>query len=350
MRDRGIGDEIRRDRRSMPLHECDGLGDTADVGRHVGFLDAGWCEESVEEFFRMRDQYLPLLDLVFEPHRKDPVTDHRQAEPCTFFGESRERLGRKVDVDFDEIVAVRLRQPHEGARILRRPHDETAVIGRAIDEKTRIDMRPRQFAAIDRRYDLVDESGARVAHVEHGGHAVGEIDSEVVLGLRMRVHVGEAGRQPSRAVPVDARRGGRDVHIAADRDDAIAANEHGLIAQHAFAIHRHDVDVNERGRFRRLSIGVRAGRQAEQGDRQRDGETTHSEFSLTKTHRSMRADPLGFNRRAAEADTRDSRSRRGTHSRAARGNRRTGRDRRAEPGCRRECGRSRRHDCGNGTG
>jgi hypothetical protein len=142
----------------------------------------------------MRDEHLSFRKLMLEAHRRDAVPDERQTELSSLVGECIESVRCEADIDLDEVVAVRLRKPDDRARLVGRLDDEAVVFGVAVDEEARINVRRGNRAAVRDRHRAVDETGVRVAHVEDARHTVREIDREIVLGLRMRVHVGEARR------------------------------------------------------------------------------------------------------------------------------------------------------------
>ena len=99
----------------------------------------------------------------------------------------------------------------------------------------------------------------RAAHLQDRGYAVGCVQHEVVPFLDVRVHVGEPGEQILRTAAVDLRRIARHVHFthSADRNDRVAFDDDGLMAQHSLRIHRQHVDVDERRKRRRETCNKR---------------------------------------------------------------------------------------------
>ena len=96
-------------------------------------------------------------------------------------------------------------------------------------------------------------------HTAHGGDTVRDIEEQNVLrhlrrhiGIRqVPMHLGDPGHEIAPA-SCNARGPGRNVHIRnrTDRRDAIAVDEHGLVLEHALAIHRDNVNIHEGGHAR----------------------------------------------------------------------------------------------------
>ena len=112
----------------------------------------------------------------------------------------------------------------------------------------------RDLAAIQARDHLAHEAGPRAAHVQNRGDAVGQEHRHVAAAGRVDVHIGQPRRQELRSVAVDHSGAGRGLDPLGDRFDHAIAHQHRAVAQHPFAVHRHDVDMGEQHdrRWRRL--------------------------------------------------------------------------------------------------
>jgi hypothetical protein len=114
-------------------------------------------------------------------------------------------------------------------------------------------------------------------HAPDGRDAAQRVELEDALVERLQAHAGLALRRKD--VPVHLGETRHEITVAtfhgqrarrnrdrrgwAERNDAIATDDHGVIGQHALAIHRDHVDLRERHDGGRLAGGL--------GDRDRRG-------------------------------------------------------------------------------
>jgi hypothetical protein len=224
----------------------------------------------------MRDQHLAGGELAQDPDVGDAMSDHGHMPAPAFVDQRVEHVFRQIVVDLDEGVAVRLCEADQGARIVGCLQHQIAVALRAVDAPRHDHVRAGDAAVLDRRPYLSDEFRRRGPHVEHRRHAVREVDRHVLLRRRMRMHVGQAGRQVGGAAAVDDARAGRHRERLPDGRDGAVLHEHGPVAQDLRVVHRHDVDVDERGagRQRCAALGM-CGCRGVDGDR--DGGETAAE-------------------------------------------------------------------------
>ena len=159
-----------------------------------------------------------------------------------------ERRPRHSGMHLEQVVARGLLVLHHLDRNFGRGR------GVAIEARAgRVDRRTQQLALCDRGSQ---RQVPRIAeHAANRRDAIGHEQREHAMHVRVgrlsarnvRVHLGHA-RHQELAAAIDARRTvwHLSVGAATHRDDAIAADDDGLIAQRPIAIHRDDRDVRER--------------------------------------------------------------------------------------------------------
>ena len=246
-RDRLVGHQVGDDRRAVLAQQRDGVVDRAHVGRCVGIV-LGWLrEEGVEEFLGMRDQRLAGFQLRLQPDRAHAVSDQRKVLRARLARERGKRLGREVVVHLDEIVAVGPGHARGGARVLGVGDDQVSVAWRAVHRQRCEHAWTRDFSGGDRGAGAADETVARFAHVQGAGDPQPELHRKVLAGVQMVVHVGQPRQQPGLAPAVDHARAIGHRQRWRHLDDDAVLDQHGLVAQHAFAIHRDDVHAYEDG-------------------------------------------------------------------------------------------------------
>ena len=193
-----------------------------------------------------------------------PIPDRRRARPAA---RPRRERGRRRDADLggarrqrlvdlggeplvrlDEVVALHLVAAGEPRRLLR-GRDAPAAHRHA----GQVQVRSQQEPALDGTAQ--SELRWVPLHAAHGRHAVGDVQEQEVLdvlvahaGVRqVPVHLGQPRHQVVSVGfhDLDAVRR-LDVLGVVDRPDAPLVDDDRLAGNHPLAVHRHDVDVDER--------------------------------------------------------------------------------------------------------
>ena len=124
-------------------------------------------------------------------------------------------------------------------------------------------MRSRYGAFVDLRNDAVNKACACAAHLQDRRHSVCKIDSQVVAGLGMSVHVGQPGRQIGSTMAVNCADSRRHREVGSNRLYFSVLDEHGLVPQDPLAIHGDHIDVDENENGIRLGLRECESRQAD---------------------------------------------------------------------------------------
>jgi hypothetical protein len=156
-------------------------------------------------------------------------------------------LGELV-VHLDEVVSTALGEVDCCDRFLARDHRQVAVGPRrpAVDDRARYEDRgTQQLAGLDA---LTPQHVPRhPLRVPDRRDAVGDEQEQVVLRVRVTMHVGQPGYQVL-AAAVDTLRSGWDLRfvLGSDPADPVAVHDHRLSVEQTLAVHRDYRDAFER--------------------------------------------------------------------------------------------------------
>ncbi len=276
---------------------CDRLRDLRGVERmhdlvpRIGVV----VEERVDVLLRVRDRLAGR-----ERRRETRIARHVADEHESLLlrlGRER-RVLRRADlvVDLDGVVAGGGLPVDLGDGLLGSP--------RAVEHRPRgVDRRTEERAGGDPL--APGEVRGAAIEVEDGRHTVQDVHREVLLGVEVRVHVGESRGEIEAARVHDARPlGHRRRRGGAQRRDAAGRDHDRLVAQDPRRVHRHHRGVHERDRPRsrsaRLRRRVRRRRDA-RGEQEHGGkrlESSSRHLSVPWSHSPVRS-PRGESSAAA---------------------------------------------------
>jgi hypothetical protein len=145
----------------------------------------------------MLDGALPGVGSFRSADTVRQMTDEGNVLLAGFVSEGKIRIAWNVIVDFDEVGTVRLDFVHGAAGIVGFPDDNgtfpngrVAIDDGAAEEDFRRNRNAGEFGTQIRRVLTAE-------HQAHAGHAIGDVEREVLKILDVDVHVPEAGDQES---------------------------------------------------------------------------------------------------------------------------------------------------------
>jgi hypothetical protein len=222
-------------------------GDFGDAALVVGIIFEG----RVDVLFGVRDG-LTRLEHALQTRLARDVADVTQATLFRLLDERVVSLLRDGVVNFDRVVTGLALLFHEAAGFV-------GLLRRADGGAAGVDGRPGQFPLL--HVPPPQQIRRSAVQVEDRGDAVGEVERKLGGRVEVHVHVHETGQEVA-AFALDARRAARHFRFPrrADLADAPVADDDRPVLQHAFFVHRHDVDVDEcddrRRRRRRRRFAV----------------------------------------------------------------------------------------------
>jgi hypothetical protein len=195
----------------------------------------------------MRHHHLATEQALGQTDRTHAVTDYRKPELVPFVDHGIELLRTQTVVHLDEGVLPVLRNSYGKASLvdgMQRP--ATGLWLWAVDHQAEEHLRRRRIAQqVAQERHRLDTPLA--AHLQHGGHATGEVHRSVFAAGQMSMHISQPWQQVADSATVDALGVQRDEDVlhCSERFDASVAHDDCLMQQLALTVHRHHVDIDE---------------------------------------------------------------------------------------------------------